>query len=364
MPSPSINRRGFTLVELLVVIGIIALLISILLPALNRARRSAQTISCLANLRTMGQAMQMYASEHKGAIIGSASTSGRGLFNANWTEVSPAALAPTPEGMPIDFVDYITPMARMLRINLTSLESTDRAVRWAEYMRLPQFQCPSYRDVLATVFPGSPDAGTIQAISYTTAFGFLLTAGSPTPGNTGKSRISTFTTYPAYPTGYGPRVSRVGAGATKIYAADGGKFSFGTQAPNYDLRFNTSITTTTFGSTSNFSDFGPWYMLTSAYDRNFAPGNPAVGTIDARVFAFRHGNVSSASATSTGKPTFRLNAVFYDGHAETLDELDAANPALWLPRGTQMVRGTQDATTRVWNDVRAKYNVNATYTVP
>jgi prepilin-type N-terminal cleavage/methylation domain-containing protein/prepilin-type processing-associated H-X9-DG protein len=62
------DRQAFTLVELLVVIGIIALLITILLPALGQARRKAQAVACMSNIKQIYTAMQMFAQDNKGQL--------------------------------------------------------------------------------------------------------------------------------------------------------------------------------------------------------------------------------------------------------------------------------------------------------
>ena len=68
MTAPRSSRRAFTIVELLIVIGVIGVLVALLLPVLGRARESARRAGCISNLRQVHQTVQQYAFNHRGAV--------------------------------------------------------------------------------------------------------------------------------------------------------------------------------------------------------------------------------------------------------------------------------------------------------
>jgi prepilin-type N-terminal cleavage/methylation domain-containing protein/prepilin-type processing-associated H-X9-DG protein len=125
------QREAFTLVELLVVIGIIALLISILLPALSKARQTARTAACLSNMRQIGQASTIYGAQFRGFTVPN-------YYNF----VKPAA------GSPVDGETYATVLVNSGCLNAPSVPGGDKAL---PSNQTSVFRCPDgLADQIAT----------------------------------------------------------------------------------------------------------------------------------------------------------------------------------------------------------------------
>lgn len=337
--NPSRRLSGFTLVELLVVIGIIALLISILLPALGKARKQANTVKCAANLRNIMQAQQVYAAQNNGWMAGSANTSGIAFMSRGSFAVPPGPLSNTNAPGYTHINDWHSPLARIMRIpfNEGPRVIPDRYERFIRLNTHPTFTCPDNVDVLMTLFSGN-DWGAIPHTSYAMAFVFTLVPNAgPIPQNVtaashnnrtgGNASSSGLVAYDP-PSGYSPRIAKIKNPSEKIAFADGGRSSQGAP-PTYDNNISG-------GGGGMFADQGPWSTFTRSWYRGQAPGNGAsMATGDARIYAYRHG----VRARGARADTMRMNAVFWDGHVETLGDLQSSNPALWLPTGSRITAG-------------------------
>src|SRR5205085_162994 len=141
------RRKGFTLIELLVVIAIIAVLIGLLLPAVQKVRASAARLECSNNLKQIGIAQQHYATNHRNIIP---------------TSIRPAGVTPLPR---ISWTIAILPYIEQDNLR----DNYDLTSTWSSPANLPLtslpiklFQCPA---APSNRFDGDPQTDTWNIVA-------------------------------------------------------------------------------------------------------------------------------------------------------------------------------------------------------
>ncbi len=363
--------HGFTLVELLVVISIIALLLGFLLPALGSVRESARGIVCGANIKQFLTAMQTYEAENKGELIGSPGSSGKKLLNDPRAMTMPALEVNGDASQPFDWAGPMAfgymgdnpnaPRERDERFALTSGGGIGGTARDASGS-YGVFACPTNSQI-SVPFDGATQPNGVSgtafqpqlSTSYTTSRDILWFSGPQDNafvpswatnddqfwGNDEAGTcwmgggVANDVTLPggAKGEGYRARIDRVGTSlSSKVFIADGTRFQqAGLSFIDHDVQG-----TGAFGGA--FSDPGPWNV---GFSRAYPFGRNNAGQ-DMSKNSFRHG----------GREVEKGNVGWFDGHVTTESLDDMRRPEFFLPTASRV---SKDA---IWDVILEEYEVS------
>jgi prepilin-type N-terminal cleavage/methylation domain-containing protein/prepilin-type processing-associated H-X9-DG protein len=344
--------NAFTLIELLVVISIIAMLVSIMLPALAGAREAARSAKCLTNLRSLGQAMNIYATEYKDYFPGSPFTNTYDIIDyAHYSSGGSTS------GLHFNRFDWQTPLAKLMGFSFNyGTQQSDRAERYTQIVNNAAMSCPS-NNLLFPAYAGSGvDASlwvTQRPMSYKTSVAFMLKRN---PQWTGGGRPPASYQPPSYdfntelggnicrtewnvPQGYTPRLDMIGSASKKIYLSDGARYFQWYGGTNYIADYDPSQMGTYGGISGDQQGYGPYAR--SAVCKPGAPNELKAGT-------FRHMSHS-------------VNGAFFDGHAKTMSYIEYMNPTYFNPVNTELTVNVaqfyQEAIDEYYNGTSGNYVV-------
>jgi len=344
--------RGFSLIELMVVISIVVILTSILLPALGQSRDVAKGMLCLSNLRQAGIGLAVYTNTNDDWLPGP-NTSGAAIEGVypSGSLADGIALA-TGSSKPLQYTDWISPtLGEQLGL------SHDPAKRLIQILDT-KFRCPSndtrYKAEFTGVnprlpLPGNPQEHTLLSyganiywhVSPNIDFNAVNAAGGGIPWS---FPYSNFT----YPDTYMPRMTQIKKPSTKVFAAEGSRFWNGgtlddAAMPTYTGFFSEpSLVGGTFmHSFGNFNGNGghPWkFGRVIPRFGFFIPSDTSgwsAGELD-RVAGRRHETGMSEMTRANGfRHLGNTNAsMFFDGHAELLKPSELLKVERLLPTGT------------------------------
>ncbi|HEB60465.1 MAG TPA: prepilin-type N-terminal cleavage/methylation domain-containing protein [Phycisphaeraceae bacterium] len=337
-------RTGFTLIELLVVVAIIALLIGILLPALGKARVTAQGIVGGNMARQLATGVTYYTNDYKGWIPGVTTSSYSLALRASREGVDPVEIMNSDSSAPVQTWDWMTPA-----IGQDSNLPTSRVARFTQI--LERFSSPATpRDLPAYSEEGlsGDEQDYIDSLGGVTGTSFLQPAGLIWWGDTAYTRekvkirnsygpgnnilhwfppsLGASKNQVVIKSVYRPKMDLIPRPSLKAVCADGFRYYYISGGelvgPDVSLDVGAQNSNGGGGGSAVYLSFGtssPVFAQSRAYDVN----GPAFQ------LSYRYNE--------------QINVAFLDGHVEMMGVYKSQDPTYWYPTDSTFVGGTGTA---------------------